>query len=60
MMINPITAVAIAKAIQADRLAEADASRRARAVRRGRRRGPSGLTPIHVVPGDDDLVAIRE
>ncbi|HEX2153698.1 MAG TPA: hypothetical protein VHL52_06950 [Acidimicrobiia bacterium] len=60
MMINPITAVAIAKAIQADRLAEADASRRARAARRGRRRSPMSPTAVHVVPGDEDLVAIRE
>lgn len=35
-MFNPITAEAMARAIQADRLAQADAARR---VRRARRRG---------------------
>lgn len=37
-MYNPIAAEAVARALQADRLAQADAARRARLARRGGRR----------------------
>lgn len=37
-MYNPIAAEAVARALQADRLAQADAARRARRARRGGRR----------------------
>lgn len=37
-MYNPIAAEAMARALQADRLAEAEAARRARRARRGGRR----------------------
>lgn len=37
-MYNPITAEALARALQSDRLAQAEAARRARRARRGGRR----------------------
>lgn len=62
MMINPITAVAIAKAIQADRLAAAEATRRARLARRAgpRRRTSLATTPFEVALDDGDLISVRE
>lgn len=50
-MYNPITAEALARALQADRLARAEAARRARRARRGGRRHDMELTvPVEPLP----------
>jgi hypothetical protein len=45
-MFNPIAAEAVARALHADRLAQADAARRARQARRGARRHEIEVTIV--------------
>lgn len=58
MLYSPITAMALARAIQSDRLAEAEDVRRAR-LGGSRHRSPPGSTPVMTPINDPDLGGFR-
>lgn len=61
MLYSPITAMALARAIQSERLAETEEVRRARHARLGgaRHRSPLGSTPVMTPINDPDLGGFR-